>query len=273
MAANPYTLPKTGWLDFEPGVRAQILRQVCAPRILTIQRGADERLDGPEYWITNHTKSLGIFVPVCIRYTFRRQRKNLLAEDALEITITRELDTKNFTTIHGSLPNSVRNAEPVANEAECAKAVRKRQTWSSVSKITVRDLPFTDQRSRERIETCQFEFTCKSADGREEIFIAGKSGNMHEISISLEKNWVWNASRRWTGQTSSSSSENSTQLPRGEIIVDVVDFRAIPAPTRHPVQYARTDQLRMKHTHPRTHEESQEHRTHFEAPRKHVHSA
>ena len=63
------------------------------------------------------------------------------------------------------------------------------------------------------------------------------------------------------------------QLPRGEIIVDVVDFRAIPAPTRHPVQHARTDQLRMKHTHPRTREESQEHRTHFEAPRKHVHSA
>ena len=187
MAANPYTLPQTGWLDFEPGVRAQILRQVCAPRILTIQRGADERLDGRKYWITNHTKSLGIFVPVCIRYTFRRQRKNLLAEDALEITITRELDTKNFTTIHGSLPNSVRNAEPVANEAKCAKAVRYRHTWSSVSKITVRDLPFTDQRSRERIETCQFEFTCKSADGREEIFIAPPWSNWKEWEYARNK--------------------------------------------------------------------------------------
>jgi hypothetical protein len=97
----------------------------------------------------------------------------LLGEDALDITLTRELDTQKFTPVHvyATMPNAV------SNEARCAEGVRYRQTWSSVSKITVRDLPLTEMRVRQRIETCQFEFTCKGADGHEEIFIAPEWSN------------------------------------------------------------------------------------------------
>jgi hypothetical protein len=91
-------------------------------RTLTIQLLADAYLHGRQYWITNDCEFVGIYVPVCIQFTFQRHREHLLGEDALDITLTRELDTQKFTPVHvyATLPNMV------SNEARCAEGVRYR---------------------------------------------------------------------------------------------------------------------------------------------------